>query len=80
MRISPDQVPENVDFAAREIADAPIERRLLMLEGIAMALTRRIMQDHSRIGAREISIRVTRFIDAVRQKAEEIERSRTSSS
>jgi hypothetical protein len=80
MPTSPDRVRENIEFAAREIADAPTEKRLLMLDGIARALTRRILQDQSGIGAREISARVTRFIDAVRQKAEEIERSRTSSS
>jgi hypothetical protein len=75
---SPDQYPDNVDFAAQEIADGPLEERPLMLEGIAKALTRRLLQDHPGTGAREVSARVTRFIEAVRQKAEEIDRSRSS--
>jgi hypothetical protein len=75
---SPDQFQDNIDFAAQEIADAPVEERAFMLEGIAKALTRWLLQDRPRTGARDVSARVTRFIEAVRQKAEEIDRSRSS--
>jgi hypothetical protein len=67
---SPDQFLDNIDFAAREIADAPIEERPLMLEGIAKALTRRLLQDEPGISAREVSDRVRRFVSAVLRKAE----------
>jgi hypothetical protein len=77
---SPDQYPDNADFAAQELADASVEERALMLVGIAKALTRMLLHDRPGTGAREISVRVTCFIEAVRQKVEEIDRSRSSSS
>ena len=77
MARSPDQYLDNVDFAAQEIADAPEEERALMLDHIAKALTRRLLQDLKGIRAREISARVTRFLDAVRQRVEEIDSSRS---
>jgi len=76
MARSPDQHLDNVDFAAQEIADAPEEERALMLDYIAKALTSRLLQDLKGIGAREISARVTRFLDAVRQRVKEIDSSR----
>jgi hypothetical protein len=39
-----------------------------MLEGIAKALTRRLLQDEPGIGAREVSERVTAFVRAVRER------------
>jgi hypothetical protein len=41
-----------------------------MLEGIAKALTRRLLQDNPGIGIREVSERVTAFIKAVRAHLE----------
>jgi hypothetical protein len=39
-----------------------------MLEGIAKALTRRLLKDNPGISAREVSERVTAFVKAVRSK------------
>jgi hypothetical protein len=39
-----------------------------MLEGIAKALTRRLLQDEPGIGASEVSERVTAFVRAVRER------------
>jgi hypothetical protein len=39
-----------------------------MLENIAKAPTRRLLQDNAGIGAREVSERVTAFIHAVRER------------
>jgi hypothetical protein len=37
---SPDQIPDNIAFAAQELLEAPPDERPAMLEGIAKALTR----------------------------------------
>jgi hypothetical protein len=63
---SPDKIPENVDFAAQELLDAPADQRSAMLENIAKALARRLLQDNPGIGAREVSERVREFLNAVR--------------
>lgn len=39
-----------------------------MLEGIAKALTTRLLKDDPSIGAREVSERVTAFVSAVRAR------------
>jgi len=39
-----------------------------MLENIAKALTRRLLKDNPRTGAREVSVRVTAFVKAVRAR------------
>jgi hypothetical protein len=41
-----------------------------MLEGIAKALTRRLLKDEPGIGAREVSERVRAFVETVRAKLE----------
>ena len=64
----PDQIPENVEFAAQELLGASAYQRPAMLEAIAKALTRRLLQDNPGIGAREISVRLTAFQNAVRQR------------
>ncbi len=47
---APDQIPENIDFAAEKLLEVPAADRPAMLEGIAKALTRRLLQDNPRIG------------------------------
>jgi hypothetical protein len=44
MPTSPDQIPENIDFAAQELFEAPADQRPAMLENIAKALTRRLLK------------------------------------
>ena len=61
----PDQIPDNIDFAAQELLEAPADQRPAMLENIAKALTRRMLQDNLSIGIHEVSGRVTAFIKAV---------------
>ena len=61
----PDQIPDNIDFAAQELLEAPADQRPAMLENIAKALTRRLLQDNPGIGIQEVSGRVTAFIKAV---------------
>ena len=63
---SPDKIPENIEFAAQELLDAPAADRSSMLENIAKALTRRLLQDNPGIGAREVSERIREFVNAVR--------------
>jgi hypothetical protein len=53
MPIAPDKIPENVEFAVQELIDAPADQRPAMLEGIAKALTRRLLHD-SLSGIREV--------------------------
>ena len=60
-----DQIAENIDFAAQELLEAPYDQRPAMLESIAKALTRRLLQDNPGIGIHEVSGRVTAFIKAV---------------
>jgi hypothetical protein len=55
----------NVESAAQELLDAPADQRPAMLEGIAKALTRRLLQDKPGIG-----IRSAAFIPAVRDRLE----------
>jgi hypothetical protein len=68
MRRSPDKILENIDFAAQELLESPAADRPAMLEGIAKALTRRLLKDEPGIGAREVSERVTMFVRAVRAR------------
>jgi hypothetical protein len=42
----PDTIPQNIDFAAQELLEAPADQRPAMLESIAKALTRRLLQDN----------------------------------
>jgi CRP-like cAMP-binding protein len=70
MGTAPDKIPDNFDFAAEELLEAPSDQRPAMLEGIAKALTRRLLQDNPAIGIREVSERVTAFIKAVRARLE----------
>ncbi len=67
---APDKIPENIDFAAQELLEAPADQRPAMLENIAKALTRRLLKDEPGIGAREVSERVTAFVKAVRERLE----------
>ena len=66
----PDKIRENIDFAAQELLEAPAEQRPVLLENIAKALTRRLLQDNPGIGIREVSQRVSAFIEAVRARIE----------
>jgi hypothetical protein len=50
----PDQIPDNIDFAAQELLEAPADQRPAMLENIAKALTRRLLQDNPGIGIHEV--------------------------
>jgi hypothetical protein len=50
MPIAPDRITENVDFSAQELLEAPAADRSAMLEGIAKALTRRLLKDNPGIG------------------------------
>jgi hypothetical protein len=61
-------MPGNVEFAAQELLEAPADQRPAMLEGIAKALTRRLLKDNPGIGVREVSSRVTAFVTAVRAR------------
>jgi hypothetical protein len=48
------------------LLEAPEDDLTTMLENIARALTRRLQKDNPGIGAREVSDRVTAFVNAVR--------------
>jgi hypothetical protein len=61
----PDTIPQDIDFAAQELLEAPVDQRPAMLEYIAKALTRRLLQDNPGIDIHEVSGRVTAFIKAV---------------
>jgi hypothetical protein len=50
---APDQIPENIDFAAQELLEAPADEHPAMLEGIAKALTRWLLQDEPGLGSLE---------------------------
>jgi hypothetical protein len=63
-----DKIPENIDFAAQELLEAPVDERPAMLENIAKALTKRLLKDEPGIGPREVSKRVTAFVKAVRSR------------
>jgi hypothetical protein len=63
-----DKIPENIDFAAQELLEAPADQRPAMLENIAKALTRRLLKDEPGVGAREVSERVTAFVRAVQSR------------
>ena len=65
---NPDKIPENIEFAAQELLEAPTDQRPAMLENIAKALTRRLLKDEPGIGAREVSERVAAFVNAVRDR------------
>ena len=66
--IAPDKILENVDFVVKELLEAPAPDRPAMLENIAKALTKRLLKDNPGIGIREVSERVTAFVDAVRER------------
>jgi hypothetical protein len=68
MPVASDKIPENVEFALQELLEAPADQRPAMLEGIAKALTRRLLQDNPGIGIQEVSERVTAFVSAVRAR------------
>ena len=67
---APDNIADNIEFAAHELLEAPADERQAMLEGIAKALTRRLLQDNPGIGIREASQRISAFIEAVRARIE----------
>jgi hypothetical protein len=58
MPSAPDKIPDNIDFAARELLEAPADQRAAMLEAVVKALTRRLLQDEPGIGAHEVSEQV----------------------
>ena len=70
MRRDADTIPENIEFVAAELLAAPADRRPAMLEQIAKALTSRLLVENPGIGIREVSERVTRFVEAVRARLE----------
>ena len=70
MPTAPDKILDNIEFAAQDLLEAPADDRTAMLEGIAKALTRRLLHDNPGIGIREVSGRVTAFIKAVRARLE----------
>ena len=70
MQRAADRIPENIDFAAAELLEAPADQRPAMLEQIAKALTRRLLQENPGIGIHDVSERVTRFVEAVRKRLE----------
>ena len=70
MPTAPDKIPENIEFAAQELLEEPADQRPAMLEGIAKALTRRLLQDNPGISIRQVSGRVAAFIKAVRARLE----------
>ena len=45
---APDKIPENIDFAAQELLQAPLDQHPPMLEGIATASTGALLRDQSR--------------------------------
>jgi hypothetical protein len=55
MTKAPEKIPENIDFTAQDLLEGPADQGPAMLEGIAKALTGRLLQDNPGIGAREIS-------------------------
>jgi len=44
---APDKIPDNIEFATNELLQAPGDQRPAMLEDIAKALTRRLLQGPS---------------------------------
>jgi hypothetical protein len=46
MPTAPDKIPDNIEFAAKELLEAPSDQRPAMLKGIAKALTRRLLHDN----------------------------------
>jgi hypothetical protein len=71
MPILPDKIPENIGFVVRELLEAPADQRPAMLEQIAISLTRRLLRDNPSIGAKEVSARVTQFLETVRVRVDE---------
>ena len=51
MRRAADRIPENIEFVAAELLAAPAGQRPAMLEQIAKALTRRLLQEQPRMEA-----------------------------
>jgi hypothetical protein len=71
MPILLDKIPENIEFVVRELLEAPADQRPAMLEQIAISLTHRLLKDNPSIGAKEISARVTQFLETVRGRVDE---------
>jgi hypothetical protein len=69
MPAAPDNIPDNIEFAAQELLEAPAGQRQAILQGIAKALTRRLLQGNPGMGISEVSGRVTAFIKAVQWRA-----------
>jgi hypothetical protein len=69
-RRCPQLQTRNIQFAAQELLEAPADQRLAMLDGMAKALTRRLLRDNPGIGIRDVSGRVAAFIQAVRDRFE----------
>jgi hypothetical protein len=72
MPIAPDKIPENIEFVVRELLEAPPDERPAMLEQIAISLTRRVLRDNPGIGAAGVSACITRFLEAVRVRVDEV--------
>jgi hypothetical protein len=71
MPTAPDSITENIDFAAQELLRAPAEQRPAMLEGIAQALTRRLLQANPGIGIREVRA-VRAALDSCRSRPKDL--------
>jgi hypothetical protein len=52
MPAAPDNIPDNIEFAAQELLEAPAGQRQAILQGIAKALTR--LQGNPGMGIREV--------------------------
>lgn len=70
MRRDAHKIAENIEFVVAELLAAPADRRPAMLEQIAKALTSRLLVENAGIGIREVSERVTQFVEAVRARLE----------
>ena len=72
MPLDPDRTIDNIEFAAEELLRAPADQHKAMLEGIVKALTSRLLQGNPGIAIREVSDRVTKFVDAVQVHMEKL--------
>ena len=62
IRKAPDEIPDNIEFTAQELLEAPVDQRAAMLKSIAKSLTRRLLRDNPGIGIRDVSGRVANFL------------------
>jgi hypothetical protein len=67
-KASPDRILKDMDFIVRELLEAPAIERPAMLEKIAKALTRRLLQNNPEVDIREVSESVGAFVDAVQTR------------